>query len=148
MAKRRITRASKLRLTFLGPVSIFIIIYSIFTILYNGYNIYSLTIEKNKLENKYIELKDKAEELKTDIEKLNDQEYIANYAREKYLYSKDGEYIIQLDEDLDNANDDMNEVDKLIKSLSKNINNNYIILFLSFIMILIFVYIIRKGKKK
>jgi cell division protein DivIC len=43
---------------------------------------------------------DKEEELKDEINKLKDPEYMARYAREKYLYSKDGELIIRIpDED-------------------------------------------------
>ena len=36
------------------------------------------------------------ETLKSEIVKLQDDEYIARYAREKYLYSKDGEIIIKI----------------------------------------------------
>ena len=33
---------------------------------------------------------------KKEIEKLKEPDYIARYAREKYLYSKDGEIIIRI----------------------------------------------------
>ena len=33
-----------------------------------------------------------------DIKKLNDPDYITKYVREKYLYSKDGEIILRIDE--------------------------------------------------
>jgi cell division protein DivIC len=52
--------------------------------------------EKKELEDKLVSLKEKEEELKVDAKKLQDPEYIARYAREKYLYSKDGEYILQI----------------------------------------------------
>jgi cell division protein DivIC len=42
------------------------------------------------------ELKEKEEELSTDVLKLQDPEYIARYLREKYYYSKNNEYIIKL----------------------------------------------------
>ena len=35
----------------------------------------------------------------SDIKKLKDPEYVARYAREKYMYSKDGELIIRLPDD-------------------------------------------------
>ena len=38
------------------------------------------------------------EELKSEINKLQDPEYVARYAREKYLYSKDDEIIIKIEE--------------------------------------------------
>ncbi|MDD3241247.1 MAG: septum formation initiator family protein [Bacilli bacterium] len=55
--------------------------------------------EKKNLDEKIITLKEKEEQLKLDVEKLEDPEYIARYAREKYMYSKNGEYIIIMPED-------------------------------------------------
>lgn len=55
--------------------------------------------EKRDLEKQLVDLKDKEEELKADVKKMQDPDYVARYAREKYLYSKDGEYVIQLPED-------------------------------------------------
>lgn len=137
MPKRRISKASKRRLTIFGTISLIAIVYFGFSLLYNIYTIYDLTSEKKNLENLYVELQEEAESLKIDIEKLNDQDYLANYAREHYLYSKDGEYIIQID-DIEEIEDD----------ISNEINKNYIILGLSTLMIFIFIYIISKGKKK
>ena len=55
--------------------------------------------ENKELGSKIISLKEKEEQLKLDVEKLEDPEYIARYAREKYMYSKNGEYIIIMPED-------------------------------------------------
>lgn len=140
MVKRRITKASKRRLTFFGTLSVVAIIYFAFSLLYNIYTIYDLTIKKNKLESNYQELQEKANELKTDIEKLNDPKYLADYARENYLYSKEGEYIFKLDE-IEKTNDDITDI-------SFNINKNYAIIVLSIVMIIIFIYILSKGKIK
>ena len=137
MTKRRISKASKRRLTFFGTISLVAIVYFGFSLIYNIYVIYDLSMEKKALDNLYIELQDKAESLKIDIEKLNDEDYLANYAREHYLYSKDGEYIIQMD-----------DVQKIEEDLSEEINKNYLILGLSLLMIFIFIYIISKGKKR
>ena len=141
MTKRRISRASKRRLTLFGTVSLIAVVYFVFSLVYNAYTIYDLTSKKNELE----ALQDKADQLKIDIEKLNDPNYLANYARENYLYSKDGEYIIQMDDDeYKNAIDTLDTID----ALSIKINKNYIILGLSFLMLLIFIYILSKGRKK
>lgn len=137
MAKRRITKASKRRLTFFGTISLLAIIYFAFSLIYNIYTIYNLTLEKKELEELYIGLQEEAENLKIDIEKLNDEEYLADYARENYLYSKDGEYIIKID-----------DVEDLEENVTSEINKNYLILFLSFLMIIIFIYILKKGRKK
>ena len=55
--------------------------------------------EKHDLQNKLVSLKDEEEVLNSDIKKLEDPEYVARYAREKYLYSKDGELIIRIPND-------------------------------------------------
>ena len=34
-----------------------------------------------------------------DAKKLQNPDYIARYAREKYSYSKDGEYVLQIPDD-------------------------------------------------
>ena len=52
--------------------------------------------EKSFLEEKIVLLQEEEDVLKTDLVKLGDPNYVARYAREKYLYSKDGEYIIRM----------------------------------------------------
>lgn len=54
--------------------------------------------QKKELENKYMNLLEEEETLSSDIIKLQDPEYIARFAREKYLYSKNGEIIIRITE--------------------------------------------------
>lgn len=141
MTKRRITKASKRRLAVFGTLSIVFIIFFAFSLLYNLYTIYDLTSEKHKLETFYVELQEEADKLKIDIEKLNDPEYLAKYAREKFLYSKDGEYIIQMSEDVTETSDSINAINIELKK-------NYVIIALSILMILIFVYILTKSKRK
>lgn len=51
---------------------------------------------KNDLEQKYNKLLNEEEKLKSEVNKLQDPDYVAKFAREKYLYSKDGEYIIKI----------------------------------------------------
>jgi cell division protein DivIC len=52
--------------------------------------------EKDLLNKELYDLKEKEQELSTDVLKLQDPEYIGRYLREKYYYSKDNEYIIKL----------------------------------------------------
>ena len=100
MAKRRISKASKRRLTVFGSLSIVVVIYFSFSLIYNIYTIFSLNMEKKNLENKYVQLQEEADNLKSEISKLNDENYLANYAREHYLYSKNGEYILKIEDDI------------------------------------------------
>ena len=55
--------------------------------------------ELQDLEKELTSLKDEEEELKVDVNKLQDADYIARYAREKYYYSKDGEYVLRIPEE-------------------------------------------------
>lgn len=70
-----------------------ITLFSVFTEILDKYK------EKNELENQLIALEEKEKELENDVKKLEDPEYLARYAREKYFYSKDGELIIRIPED-------------------------------------------------
>ena len=89
---------TKFRVTF---YSILLIITSIF-FLTTVYSTVSKYIKiNNEIKNDKISYKNKLseeEELKSEINKLQDPEYVARYAREKYLYSKDDEIIIKIEE--------------------------------------------------
>ncbi len=50
------------------------------------------------LNEKYEKLLEEEKQLKSDVNKLQDPDYVARYAREKYLYTKDGELIIRMPE--------------------------------------------------
>ena len=52
--------------------------------------------EKVVLGKELTVLKEKNEELQVEVTKLHDKEYIARYAREKYLYSGKNEYILRI----------------------------------------------------
>ncbi len=50
------------------------------------------------LNNKYNELLSEEEKLVSEVTRLQDDDYIARYAKEKYLYSGPGETIIRIDD--------------------------------------------------
>ena len=52
--------------------------------------------EISELKEKYEKLVSEEDKLSDDVIKLQDSGYAAKYAREKYLYTKDGELIIDL----------------------------------------------------
>ena len=72
----------------------------IFFVMLTVYNVVSQIVDKYKeadqLEQKMMTLNEKEEELNNEIVKLQDKEYLARYAREKYFYSKNGELIIRI----------------------------------------------------
>ena len=84
---------------FLGLTSIIVIVVTTFTIGKYWVEIYDKYQEKKRLEKQLISLKNKEKKLKVDANKLQDPDYIARYAREKYLYSKDGEFILKIPEE-------------------------------------------------
>ena len=93
---KKVNKGAKRRLLLF--FSIFIILLS-----YVGYStfdywkqIYENIKETKELEKKYEELLADKEILESDVVKLQDPDYVAKYAREKYLYSKDGELIIKI----------------------------------------------------
>ena len=49
------------------------------------------------LNEKYEKLVDQEYDLSGQVNKLQDPEYVAKYAREKYLYTSDGEKIIDIE---------------------------------------------------
>ena len=88
----------KRRMILLGLGSIAVIVTMTFTIGKYWIEIIDKYREKNRLEEELKLLKAKEKELKLDADKLQNPDYIARYAREKYLYSKDGEFIIKIPE--------------------------------------------------
>ncbi len=100
MARRRRRKSKKARRTvFLGFTSVFIIIAMSFTIGKYWVDIFDKYQEKKELERELSSLKEKEAQLRVDANKLQDPNYIARYAREKYYYSKDGEFIIKIPEE-------------------------------------------------
>lgn len=53
--------------------------------------------EMKELEKTYNNKLAEEEDLKDEINKLQDPEYMARYTREKYLYSKDDEIVIKIE---------------------------------------------------
>lgn len=135
--ERKVAKKTKLRLSILGTLSMIAIGYFCFTLFFHLYKIYQLHQEKNMLEEKYSKLQQEADDLQIEINKLSDPEYLARYAREKYSYSKNGEYIIKINE----TKDDIEHIDTTL-------NNNYIIIGLCAGIGVIFIYIIIRSHKK
>lgn len=99
MAKKNSKKKSRRRMLFLGLGSIGVIVATTFTIGRYWVEIFDKYQEKKELEEQLTALKEKEEELTVDANKLQNPDYIARYAREKYLYSKDGEYILKIPEE-------------------------------------------------
>lgn len=93
-----ITKKDKRRLFVLITIFIPLLVFFVSNMFSYWSSIYKNIKEKERLEEEYKEKLAEEENLKSEISKLKDPEYIARYAREKYLYSKEGELIIKIDE--------------------------------------------------
>ena len=98
MSKRK-TKVRKRRVLLFSFISVSIIVLMIFSIGKYWVEIFDKYQEKKELDKQLTYLKEKEEELKVDANKLQNPDYIARYAREKYQYSKDGEFILQIPEE-------------------------------------------------
>jgi cell division protein DivIC len=94
---KSVTKKDKRRLIVL--ICIFVPLLALFLSNMFSYwsSIFTNVKDKKDLEEAYLNILEEEELLKSEILKLQDDEYLARYAREKYLYSKDGELIIKID---------------------------------------------------
>ena len=98
MAKRKSSK-TRYRLLVFVPACLVFILVMVVSIGNYWIKIGNKYKEKAELEKQIVVLKEKEEELKVDVERLEDPDYVARFAREKYMYSKDGEIILRLPEE-------------------------------------------------
>lgn len=91
-------KASSNRLLFFGSISTIIIFTFIATFIGFIIEVKNLNQEQIRIKSQISLQKDEEDYLKNEIVKLKDHDYLARYARENYMYSKDGEYIIRVPE--------------------------------------------------
>ncbi len=92
------TKKEKKRLVFISFTIICLIVLLVVSV-YKDF----LTIIKNKnktykLTAKYEQLLDEKKSLTSEVTKMKDPDYLARYAKEKFLYSKDDEVIIRIED--------------------------------------------------
>ena len=131
MKKRKV----KLKVRTLVVFTITIMIFGY--LFYSG--IYYLVSKKNYesekivLQDKLNNLKDIETDLNSEINKLKDDDYLARYAREEYLYSKKGEYVIRIEE--------KKEEKKGTTSTANKFSYKYLYMIIPvFIILLIFIF--------
>ena len=142
MAKKRVSKSVKRRLTFLGPILLGIVIFCIFTIFSYAYQIHQLKLEEPKLESELKNLQTEERELSSEIVKLKDPEYIAKYARENYLYSMEGEYVIKIEDKKEEVKESDNADDKIYYIMGITIS------ILIVLLIAVIIKIVKNKKSK
>lgn len=93
-----ITKKQKRRILALTLIIIPLLILFLSNLFSYWSQIYKNVKEKENLQTEMNEKLEEEEDLKNQITKLQDPEYVAKYAREKYLMSKNGEIIIRIDD--------------------------------------------------
>ena len=95
---KKMSQKTKFRVTFLSIAFIISIVVFVST----AFSYVSQIIKNNndikELKEIYNEKLAEEEKLNNEINRLQDPEYMAKYAREKYLYSKNGEIIIKIED--------------------------------------------------
>ena len=94
--KKKSNKKAKIRIFLFFITFGSLMVYLGYNFLSNINKIMEINNEKKLLNEKLVNLLDVENELNSDIKKLRDPEYVARYAREKYMYSKDGELIIRI----------------------------------------------------
>lgn len=95
--EKKFSRKERRRVFMTFIVCVFIIGISVISSIDNVLDIIEKNNEKEKLASQLEKLEEQEKILSDDVEKLKNPEYAARYAREKYLYSKNGEKILKID---------------------------------------------------
>ena len=93
---KKVNKSTKRRLFLFFSLFVLLIGYILYSVFLYWDQILDNKKQTKELENKYEQLLSDKEKLENDVIKLQDPDYVAKYAREKYLYSKDGELIIKI----------------------------------------------------
>ena len=96
MNKKRRLKKSKRKLLFMISFLLVLVVFVIGSVFKDWVQIMDNKTAKVELLNKYSTLLEEEQQLKSDVNKLQDPDYVARYAREKYLYTKSGELIIRI----------------------------------------------------
>lgn len=136
---RRVSKSAKRRLVVLVPITLIAVLYFLISLTYYTYKIYHLKIEEKKLKEELHSLQVEEEDLKTDIEKLQNPDYLARYARENYHYSKEGELVIQRQDE---------EKEETTEEEKENKNNQSIMIICVLSLLIVLIYIFKRKPKK
>lgn len=90
---------AKKRIVFLLFAVVIFIVILISSVFGDLTQIYQNKTQTKQLTEKYHNLLEEEASLNSEVVKLQDPEYMARYAREKYLYTKDGEIILTILDD-------------------------------------------------
>ncbi len=93
---KKLKKQNKSRIVFLLFTVVIFVVILISTVFNDVLQIYRNRKETEELNNKYVELLEEEASLNSEVIKLQDPSYVERYAREKYLYTKEGEKILTI----------------------------------------------------
>jgi len=96
MAKIKISKKARMRFLILTMTVLVVVIYLSYSLSIYWSKIVENKKEKELLTAEYDKLLAEEKSLKSELNKLQDEDYVARYASEKFLYSKDGLTIIRI----------------------------------------------------
>lgn len=91
------TKKEKKRLFLISSVIVLLLISLITSVSQDWTSILENNRKISELQAQYDSLLTEEEQLKSEVTKLQDSDYVARYAKEKYMYSSEGETIIRMD---------------------------------------------------
>lgn len=94
--KKKTSKKEKRRIAFLLSSVVIFIIVLISTVFSDWSQIIENKRQTTELKNEYNMLLEEEASLNSEVIKLQDPNYVARYAREKYMYTKDGETILKI----------------------------------------------------
>ena len=83
---------------FLGFIYVGVAAVLIYTLVMSGYRVVHQKMEYDQLVARRDELLQEKKELSKEVELLSDDDYVTRYARDNYIFSKDGEEVVKLPE--------------------------------------------------
>jgi Septum formation initiator len=92
MAQKRQPKYRK----FIGFAYVGIAAVLIYTLVINGVRVFQQRQQLAQLQEKKTELLEEKEALAKEVELLNDDEYVARYARDHWIFSGEGEEVVKL----------------------------------------------------
>ena len=92
------TKKEKKRLVFISFCIIGLLVTLVSSVFKDWQEIMDNNSQIKSLSVEYENLLSEEEKLESDVTKLQDSEYVARYAKEKFLYSEDGDMIIRMDD--------------------------------------------------
>ena len=92
------TKKEKKRLFIISSLIVILMVMLVQSVAKDWTKIMDNNKQIKQLTEEYNELLAEEEKLESDVTKLQDSDYIARYAKEKFLYSEDGDTIFRMDD--------------------------------------------------